>query len=702
MPHSSSQNVNSPRAQKRPTQHIYHGHILHDDFAWLRAENWQDVLRHPKKLPQDIRAYIEAENDYADFMLKPFASLRRSLEKEMRARIKEDDADVPQNDGAFSYFERYREGGEHPLYCRTLRDGGAEHILLDGDVEAEGKAFFDIGGCFIAPDHARLAWSVDEAGSEYYTIKTRRCDDVRDASDLIIETDGTAVWDRASQGFYYIRLDEHHRPSRVFYHRCGDDPAHDQLIYEEMDAGWFLNLYPSAARDWLIIHAHDHDSTEVWLVSLRGEERKPLCVAPRQKGIRTSVAPYHDRLFIKTNWGGADDFRIMETDINHPDPSHWRDIVPHRAGCLIVSFALTQHYLTRLEREDGLPRLVVRHIASGQEQTIAFDEEAYALSLIPEREFETTNLRFTYSSMTTPRQTFDYDMARAERILRKQQDIPSGHDPETYVTRRIYAPSHDGALVPVTLLYAKSTQINASTPVFLTGYGAYGSPYPASFSENRLSLVDRGFIYGIAHIRGGTDKGWAWYEQGKLRHKANTFHDFIAAARYLIAQGMTSAKRIVASGGSAGGMLMGAVANMAPELFAGIIADVPFVDVMNTMLDDTLPLTPPEWLEWGNPISDAEAFETMRAYSPYDNICAQDYPAILALSGLTDPRVTYWEPTKWVARLRATMTGGGPILLKTNMKAGHGGSSGRFDQLADVALEYVFALGCINQSWPKA
>jgi oligopeptidase B len=363
---------------------------------------------------------------------------------------------------------------------------------------------------------------------------------------------------------------------------------------------------------------------------------------------------------------------------------------------MIVSFAVTQDYLTRLERENGLPRLVVRHIASEQERVIEFDEQAYSLSLIPEREYATTNLRFVYSSPTTPCQTFDYDMASGQRVLRKQQEIPSGHQPQNYITRRLYAPSHDGALVPITVLYKATTTIDAHTPLFLTGYGAYGSPYPASFSEHRLSLVDRGFIYAIAHIRGGTDKGWAWYEQGKLAHKENTFHDFIAAARYLIAQGMSAPKRIIASGGSAGGMLMGAVANMAPDLFAGIIADVPFVDVINTMLDDSLPLTPPEWLEWGNPISDAKAFATMLAYSPYDNVRAQNYPAILALSGLTDPRVTYWEPTKWVAKLRAHMTGGGPILLKTNMKAGHGGASGRFDQLKDIALEYAFALACVE------
>jgi oligopeptidase B len=583
--------------------------------------------------------------------------------------------------------------------CRMPRQGGDEEILLDGDHEAKDKPFFDMACATISPDHRLLLWSEDSTGSEFYTLRVRDCAQGRDYEDAITESDGNGVWDAQTQGFFYVRLDEHHRPSRVYYHALGTHIDQDRLIYEEQDKGWFLNLFASADHKWLIIHAHDHDSTENWLLSLSDMTAPPRLMTPRQRNVRSSIAPHGDTIFIKTNYDGAEDFKIVIAPLNQPEPAHWRDLIPHKAGTMIVSFALTQNYLTRLERENGLPRLVVRHIESGREDVIAFPEEAYALSLIPERECATTNLRFVYSSMTTQRQTYDYNMATGERQLRKQQEIPSGHDPARYITRRLYARSHDGAQVPVTLLYARHTALTPDTPVFLTGYGAYGSPYPASFSEHRFSLVDRGFMYAIAHIRGGTDKGWAWYEQGKLAHKANSFKDFIAVARHLIKEGMTSPQRIIASGGSAGGMLMGAVANMAPELFAGIIADVPFVDVINTMLDDSLPLTPPEWLEWGNPIGDAEAFATMRAYSPYDNVRAQSYPAILALSGLTDPRVTYWEPTKWVARLRALMTGGGPVLLKTNMKAGHGGASGRFDQLGDVALEYAFALACAERAW---
>ncbi len=362
---------------------------------------------------------------------------------------------------------------------------------------------------------------------------------------------------------------------------------------------------------------------------------------------------------------------------------------------MIIDFSIFPDYLARLERENGLPRIAIRHFASGEEHPIAFAEEAYSLSIEKRLEFSTQTLRFTYSSMTTPRETYDYDLATRARILRKRQTIPSGHNPADYVTRRLFAPGDDGELVPVSLLYRRDLVHQGNAPVLLYGYGAYGSSTPASFSTTRLSLVDRGFIYAMAHIRGGTEKGWRWYTGGKLANKPNSFADFIAAARHLIDKGFTKPGRIVIQGGSAGGMLMGAAANLAPDLFAGVIADVPFVDVLNTMLDAELPLTPPEWLEWGDPITDAAAFAAIRSYSPYDNITAKRYPPILALGGLTDPRVTYWEPLKWIARLRATAAGG-PFLCKTNMGAGHGGAPGRFERLEEAALQYVFALACVE------
>ena len=512
---------------------------------------------------------------------------------------------------------------------------------------------------------------------------------------MIEESDGEMVWSADGASFLYIRLDENHRPSRVYRHHLGQDPATDELIFEETDPGWFMNVWRSRSRRFAIIHLTDHDSAEAHLLDLHDPASKPRLVAARESGLRYDVEHHGHRLFIRTNADGCEDFKLVEAPLSDPSRVNWKDVIPYRPGRMITRISAYKNHLVRLERENCLPQIIIRDIVSGEEHAIAFDEEAYSLSLHGSREFDTTNMRFAYSSMTTPEETYDYDMVTRARVLRKRQTIPSGHDPARYVTRRIFAKAQDGAEVPISLLYMKDTPLDGSAPLFITGYGSYGHAYPASFSSRRLSLVDRGFVYAIAHVRGGTDKGWGWYKDGKLQNKPNTFSDFIAATRHLAALKFTTEGRIVASGGSAGGMLMGAIANMAPALFAGIIADVPFVDVMNTILDATLPLTPPEWLEWGDPITDPKAYDCMLSYSPYDNVKAQAYPAILALGGLTDPRVTYWEPAKWVARLRATMTGGGPVLLKTNMDAGHGGASGRFDSLKDTALEFAFAIAAV-------
>ncbi len=683
-----------PPAERRPLTRHAHGVDFHDDWAWLRADNWREVLKTPSALPDDIRAVLEAENTFADAVLAPTKALRRALVKEMRGRVKEDDSDVPRRDGPFEYYDRYRDGGEHELVCRKPSEGGAEELMLDGDALAKGKDFFEIGDAQISPDHRLLAWSVDDKGSEYYALRVRDLASGQDLPDTIGDTEGEAVWTADSRAFYYVRLDANHRPTHVYRHRLGADPAADEPVYEEKDPGWFINVSRGASRRFAIIDVNDHDSAEAWLIDLADASGRPRLVAARERGVRYEVEPHGDRLLILTNADGAEDFKIVEAPLASPDREHWRDLVPHRQGRMIVGMAVFAGHLVRLERENSLPQIIIRDLASGEEHAIAFAEEAYSLSLETTLEFDSTLLRFAYSSMTTPREVFDYDMVSRQRVLRKRQEVPSGHDPEKYVTRRVLARAPDGELVPVSLLHRRDAKLDGSEPLFLTGYGAYGHASPASFSTRRLSLVDRGFIFAIAHVRGGTDKGWRWYTDGKLDRKPNTFGDFIAAARDLIARNITSRGRIVASGGSAGGMLMGAIANLAPELFAGIIADVPFVDVVNTMMDIDLPLTPPEWLEWGNPIEDPKAFATMLSYSPYDNVAAQPYPAILALAGLTDPRVTYWEPAKWVARLRATMTGGGPILLKTNMAAGHGGASGRFDSLNDTALEFAFALAC--------
>ena len=681
-----------PAAPRRPSRRTLHGVAITDDYAWLKDENWQRVLRDPSVLNADIRSYLEAENQYADAILGPTESLQKELVREMRGRIKEDDSGVPAPDGPFAYLWKFREGGQHELIGRTKRDGGNEQIVLDGDALAKDSGYFKFGGRRHSPDHRLEAWSADLRGSEYFTIQVRSWETGEDLPDVLTQAGGGVVWGKDSTFFFYVRVDDNHRPLQVFRHRLGTPQADDVLVYEEKDSGWFTRIEESASGRFCIISGGDHDTSEQRLVDLSHPDAEPRLVEPRKKGIRYDVADRGDTLFILTNEGDAIDFRIATAPLASPTREHWRELIPHRPGIYILGIELYASHLVRLERANALPSIVIRDLNNGAEHAIAFDEAAYSLDIVGGYEFDTTTLRFSYSSMTTPVEVYDYDMASRKRVLRKRQEIPSGHDPARYVTTRIMATSHDGAEVPVSILHRRDLACDGTAPLLLYGYGSYGMAMPASFSANRLSLVDRGFVYAIAHIRGGSDKGWAWYLDGKREKKTNTFDDFAAAGRALIDRKYTSAKRIVGHGGSAGGMLMGAAANRAGELFAGIVAEVPFVDVLNTMLDDKLPLTPPEWPEWGNPITDKSACRYILSYSPYDNVAAKDYPAILAMAGLTDPRVTYWEPAKWIARLRATMTSGGPVLLRTNMGAGHGGAAGRFDRLDEVAIAYAFAL----------
>ncbi|HEX8665313.1 MAG TPA: S9 family peptidase [Beijerinckiaceae bacterium] len=686
----------APQAAVEPKEFELHGIRLRDDYAWLKAGNWMDVLKDPSVLPRDIRDHLTAENAYAEAVLADAAALRERIVAEMRARIKEDDWTVPEPDGPFAYAARYREGGQHPLVCREPRDGGESEILLDGDAEAKGLPFFDLHDADHSPDHRLLAWSADTKGSELFTIRVRDIATGKNLADEVPATSGEVVWAADSATFYYVEVDEKHRPVRVKRHRVGTPAEDDELVYEEKELGFFIDLDVTTSGAFIVLTVSDHETSEVRLFDRKDPRAAARLVATRDPGVLYSVDHHDADLVIRTNADGAEDFKLVTTPLSAPRRQNWRDLIPHRAGVMVLFHMVLARHLVRLERQDANPRVVVRDIWTGEEHAIAFAEEAYSLALNPGYEFDTATIRFTYSSMTTPAEVWDYDMATRERTLRKRQEVPSGHDPADYVTRRIHATAPDGETVPVSLVHRRDLRLDGSAPCLLYGYGSYGSSMPAAFRTNPLSLVDRGFVYAIAHIRGGTEKGWRWYLDGKREKKPNTFRDFIACGEALAAAGYTSRGRIVAHGGSAGGMLMGAVANMAPDLFAGIVADVPFVDVLNTMLDGDLPLTPPEWSEWGNPGASEADFRTILSYSPYDNVKPQRYPPILALGGLTDPRVTYWEPAKWVARLRATMTGGGPVLLRINMEAGHAGAAGRFDRLEEVGLIYAFAVQAIE------
>jgi oligopeptidase B len=688
-----------PVARKVPLEIEQLGRRRTDSYAWMKDDNWREVLRDPKALREDIRAHLEAENAYTKAMLAETEPLQAALFAEMRGRIKEDDSSVPAPDGPWDYYVRYETGAQHPIHARRPRgQAGGEQILLNEDAEAKDKAYFHVGGAAHSPDHALYAWAADEQGSEYYEIKVRDL-----SSGVVLEGPATSasgdfVFSPDSEWLFWIWRDEDARPARVF--RRPARGGEDVLIHEEEDDGMFLSVGVTADDRYVLIHIGNQETTEVRVIPASQPTAGPVIAQPRESGVKYELDHWTDRWVIRTNADEAVDFKLCASTADIPARATWQDFVPHRPGHYVTGFAAYAQHLVRAERVEALDRLVVM-AREGGEHVVAFDEAAYALGLAGGYEYETSMTRFTYESPTTPRQWFDYDMADRARTLRKTQEVPSGHDPALYEARRIHARATDGAEVPITLLMRKDTPIDGSAPILLYGYGAYGHAMEPNFSIRNLSLVDRGWIWATAHIRGGSDKGWGWFLDGRKDKKPNTFTDFIACAEHLVAEGYGQAGRIAAYGGSAGGMLMGAVANLRPDLWGAIIAAVPFVDVLNTMSDVSLPLTPPEWPEWGDPVHDPAAYDLIAGYSPYDKVEAKAYPLVLATGGLSDPRVTYWEPAKWTARLREASTSDAPILLKINMEAGHGGASGRFDFLKEIALDYAFAVWALEKGWAK-
>ncbi len=687
---------NPPIAKKKPHTLALHGHTRTDDYAWMKDPNWQTVMQDPAQLSNDIREYLEAENSYLATALSDTTQMQEILYSELRARIKEDDSSAPEKDGDYYYYVRFEKNQQYPIYCRYHSNTPKqEEILLNGNKVAKEFSYFDIGDAGHSPDHRYFTYSADTKGSEFYTLYTIDIANNAVLTDQIKNIQSEFVWAQDSRTLFYTTLDKNHRPDKVFRHLLGDDISQDTMVYQEQDPGFFVSLDSTESDNYILISAHNHVTSEIYTIDAQKPDQAAKLFAKRESGIEYEVSD-HDEIFcIITNKDGAEDYKIMQTSLHNTSKKNWKDLYVPPAGTLLRGIYLFKNYLVRSERTNGLPRIVIAEFGQdtfSHEHSIEFKEEAFELNLIPGYEFDTDDLRFSYTSMTTPTQIFDYHIPSRKRTLIKQQEIPSGHDKDAYITRRLFATAEDKQQIPISLLYKKNTPLDGSAPLLLYAYGSYGSSMPASFSTGRLSLVDRGFVYAIAHIRGGMEKGYAWYKNGKLKDKINTFKDYITCAEYLINEQYTRSGNIAAHGGSAGGMLVGAAINMRPELFNAAIADVPFVDVLNTMCDDTLPLTPPEWPEWGNPIISEEDYRTIFEYSPYDNVASQPYPNILVTAGLTDPRVTYWEPAKWVAKLRDQKTDNNILLLKTNMEAGHGGASGRFDYLKEVALMYAFLL----------
>jgi len=691
----------APAAARIPKVIEQVGRTRTDDYAWMKDENWQAVMRDPSVLRADIRAHLEAENAYTKALLAPTEALQKQIFEEMKGRIKEDDASVPAPDGPWAYYSRFEVGAQHPVYARKPRGlAGDEQVLLDVDGLARGKAYFQVSAVGHSPDHRLWGWAEDDQGSEYYAIKVRDLETGEMLGEPVASSAGQFTFSPCSRFLFWIWRDENGRPARVY--RRPARGGEDVLVHAEADPGMFLSLGRTGSNAYVVIGVGDHETSEVRLIPAADPEAEPRVVQPREAGVRYEVDHWNDRFIILTNVGGAVDFMLMEADEADPSRATWQEWLPHRPGVFVTGMHAFGKWLVRTERENALDRIVVASNEGVTEYAIDFDEEAYALSLDPGYEYDTDLVRFVYNSPTTPRQWFDYDMRTRERTLRKTQEIPSGHDAGKYEARRLYATAPDGEQVPVTVLKLKATPLDGTAPLMLYGYGSYGIAMEPVFSIRHLSLVDRGWVWATAHVRGGSEKGFGWFLDGRKEKKPNTFSDFVACAETLMEAGYTRPGRIAIYGGSAGGLLVGAANNLRPDLWGAVIGAVPFVDVLNTMSDASLPLTPPEWPEWGNPLEDPAAYDLILSYSPYDQVGDKAYPPVLATGGLSDPRVTYWEPTKWIARLRERSTSDNPMLLKMNMEAGHGGASGRFDFLKEIALDYAFAVWALDRGWEKA
>lgn len=679
-------NHTPPKAPKRHQELTSHGDTRVDPWFWLRDPDDPETL-----------AYLRAENSHTDAVMAAEETLQQSLFEEMRGRIKEDDSTVPEKEGDYYYFTRFEEGKQYPIHCRKhLSLEAPEQILIDVNELAKDKDYCRIGRCENSPDHKWLAYSVDNDGSEKYTIVFKDLETNELLSDTIPNSYYSLEWANDSRTIFYDVLDENHRPVKIFKHRLGDDPSDDVVVYEDTDERFFVHVLKSDSKRFIFTASAGNNMSEWHFIDASDPDSSPTLIQPRREDFEYDVADHGDHFLIRNNGDGARDFKVSETPITAPESENWTDLVPHELGRPINGIGVSRNYMVLAYRSNGLPQVRIMDLVEGTSHDLTLEEEDYSIRIQSGREPDTSMLRFAYNSMTTPATVYDYDMDTREREFRKQTEVLGGFSSDKYQARRVFATAEDGTQIPISLLYAKDTPLDGSAPLYLYGYGSYGIIIDSDFSSVRLSLVDRGYIFAIAHVRGGMDLGWDWYENGKLLNKKNTFTDFIACAEHLINQGYSKKGRIVASGGSAGGMLMGAVANQRPDLFKAIIADVPFVDVLNTMLDATLPLTTMEYNEWGNP-NDRRYYDYIRSYSPYDNVKSQDYPHMLITGGLSDPRVTYWEPAKWTAQLRESKTDDNLLLLKIHMDSGHAGASGRFERLKEVALEYAFILKVFSQ-----
>ncbi|MCH7557013.1 MAG: S9 family peptidase [Planctomycetes bacterium] len=672
------QYIAPPAAKVIAKADTLHGDTRIDNYYWLREKSNPEVIK-----------YLEAENKYTKAMMRHTEKFQEQLYKELLGRIKETDLSVPEKIDDYYYYSRTEEGKQYSINCRKKASPEAkEEILLDQNALAEGHDYFRIGVFRISPDHRLLAYSVDTNGSETYTLYVKDLISGELLEDKVSNTYYSVEWANDNKTIFYNVLDKAKRPYQLYRHELGSKPRNDVLVYHEKDDSYYLSISKTKSRQYLFITLKSNTTTEVRYLKADRPLDDFIVMHPRQHKMEYYIAHHNDKFYIRTN-DKARNFKVMEAPVENPTKSNWQELVGHRDSVKIDGIEALKNHLVLYERENGLKKMRIMNLANHEIHYVDFPEPVYTFRPNRNPDFNTNILRFTYTSLVTPRSVYDYDMDGKTRELKKRYEVLGGYDPSLYQSERIFAKASDGTMVPISLVYKKGIVKDGNNPLFLYGYGSYGSSSEPGFSSNRLSLLDRGFLYAIAHIRGGGTMGRYWYEQGKLLHKKNTFTDFIACAEHLIAEKYTSRAKLVINGGSAGGLLMGAVTNMRPALFKVVIAKVPFVDVINTMLDASIPLTVIEYEEWGNP-NEKEHYDYMKSYSPYDNVEAKKYPSILITAGLNDPRVQYWEPAKWAAKLRAFKTDENILLLKTKMGAGHGGASGRYDYLKDIAFEYAF------------
>jgi len=674
-----------PVAEKIRKELREFGKIRIDNYYWLKERENPKVIE-----------YLKAENDYLKTVLKPTEALQEKLYREIVGRIKPTDMSVPYRDNGYYYYTRFEEGKEYPLHCRKKGNLDApEEVMLDGSAMAEGQPFFSLLGLEVSPDNTLLAYAVDTVSRRLYTQHFKNLATGEILPDEIPNTLGLAAWANDNHTVFYVQKDvETLRPFRVMRHVLGTPVSDDQEVFSETDDAFTLSVYKSKSKKYVVIASESTLSTEYRLLDAFHPEGQFEVVQPRERDLEYQVEHFRDKLYIRTNYR-AKNFRLMETPVDKTGKENWVEVIPHRDDVLFEGFEIFDDYLVVEERKDGLPRIRVIRWKDKAEHSLDFGEATYAAAIGQNPEFDTEWLRYDYSSLTTPNSTYDYNLRTREKKLLKQQEVLGGFSPENYQAERLYATAADGVKVPISLVYRKGLEKNGDNPLLIYGYGSYGAIEDPYFDSSLLSLLDRGFVYALVHIRGGSDLGRAWYEDGKLLKKKNTFTDFIACAEHLIREKYTRPEKLFAAGASAGGLLMGAVVNMRPDLFKGVIAGVPYVDVITTMLDPSIPLTAQEFDEWGNP-NIKEHYDYMLSYSPYDNVEAKDYPAMLVTTGLHDSQVQYWEPAKWVAKLRSLKTDKNLLLLHTNMDAGHGGQSGRFRAHRETALQFAFLLDLIG------